>query len=216
AARQRIADAPGDSDEASAAEGSLRTRLVVSAVLTLPVLAMAMIPPMQFPNWQWLALTLASPVAVWGAWPFHRAAWANLRHGAATMDTLISMGVVVAYGWSLWALFFGTAGQSGMRMPFELIPARGGGDQIYLEIAAALTTFILTGRFFEARSKRRAGSALRALLELGAKDAAVLRDGREERVPIDALAVGDLFVVRPGEKIATDGAITEGASAIDA
>src|SRR5439155_19673336 len=162
AARQRIADAPGDSDEASAAEGSLRTGLVVSAVLTLPVLAMAMVPPLQFPNWQWLALTLASPVAVWGAWPFHRAAWANLRHGAATMDTLISMGVAVAYLWSVWALFFGTAGVRGMRMSFELVTPRGAASgQIYLEVAAALATFILAGRFFEARAKRRAVSALR-------------------------------------------------------
>ncbi|MGH3736306.1 MAG: heavy metal translocating P-type ATPase [Micromonosporaceae bacterium] len=203
-------------DEASVAERSLRTRLAWSIALTVPLLAMAMVPPLQFDNWQWLSLTLASPVAVWGAWPFHKAAWANLRHGAATMDTLISMGVAVAYAWSVWALFFGGAGVTGMRMPFELFAPRGSGaDQIYLEIAAALTAFILAGRFFEARSKRRAGSALRALLELGAKDAAVLRDGREERVPIDALAVGDLFVVRPGEKIATDGVIAEGASAVD-
>jgi len=208
--------APGV-DEAAAAEAALRTRLLVCAMLTVPVLAMAMIPPLQVRNWQWLALTLASPVAVWGAWPFHRAAWVNLRHRAATMDTLISMGVTVAYGWSVWALFFGTAGQPGMRMRFELVAARGSaGGQIYLEIAAALTTFILAGRFFEARSKRRAGSALRALLQLGAKDASVLREGREQRIPIEALAVGDLFVVRPGEKIATDGVVAEGAGAVDA
>ncbi len=206
----------GDADEVSGEERSLRTRLMVSAVLTVPLLAMAMIPPLQFDNWQWLSLTLASPVATWGAWPFHKAAWANLRHGAATMDTLISMGVAVAYAWSVWALFFGAAGEPGMRMPFELFAPRGSGaDQIYLEISAALTAFILAGRFFEARSKRRAGSALRALLELGAKHATVLRDGREEQVPIEALTAGDLFVVRPGEKIATDGVVVEGSSAVD-
>jgi Cu+-exporting ATPase len=205
-----------EADEVAAVERSLRTRLLVSAALTVPLLAMTMIPALQFDNWQWLSLTLATPVAVWGAWPFHRAALLNLRHGAATMDTLISMGVAVAYLWSCWALFFGTAGEPGMRMPFELFAPHDSGDQIYLEIAAALATFILAGRFFEARSKRRAGSALRALLAMGAKDAAVLRDGREQRVPIDTLTVGDLFVVRPGEKIATDGVVVEGASAMDA
>ncbi len=196
---------------------SLRHRLLVSAVLAVPVLAMAMISPLQFVNWQWLSLTLAAPVVVWGAWPFHRAAWANARHGAATMDTLISVGVSAAFGWSLYALFFGSAGTPGMRMSFELVPARGGGaGEIYLEVAAAVTVFILAGRYFEARAKKQSGAALRALVELGAKDVAVLRDGREQRVPVGRLAVGDLFVVRPGEKIATDGEVMEGASAVDA
>ncbi|HEU4422359.1 MAG TPA: heavy metal translocating P-type ATPase [Pilimelia sp.] len=202
--------------EASAEERSLRQRLLVSAVLTVPVMVLAMVPALQFRNWQWLALTLASPIVVWGAWPFHRAAWMNLRHGAATMDTLISLGVLVSYLWSLYALFFGDAGEPGMRMPFRLLAERGSAsEEIYLEVGAALTTFLLAGRYFEARAKRRAGSALRALLELGAKEAVVLRDGHEQRVGIDQLAVGDLFVVRPGEKIATDGVVVDGTSAVD-
>jgi Cu+-exporting ATPase len=196
---------------------ALRQRLLISAVLTAPVLLLAMVSPLQFDNWQWLSLTLAAPVVVWGAWPFHRAAWLNLRHGAATMDTLISVGVLAAFGWSLYALFFGDAGEPGMRMTFDLFPARGSGmDEIYLEVASAVTVFILAGRFFEARAKHRAGDALRALLELGVKDVAVLRDGREERIPVDHLAVGDLFAVRPGEKVATDGDVAEGTSAVDA
>jgi len=196
---------------------SLRQRLLVTLVLTVPVIALAMVPAWQFTNWQWLALTLASPVIVYGAWPFHVAAWANLRHGAATMDTLISMGTLVAYGWSLYALFFGTAGEPGMTHPFSLTIARTDGTgNIYLEVAAGLTLFILAGRYFEARSKRRAGAALRALLELGAKDVAVLRDGHELRIGIDQLTVGDQFVVRPGEKVATDGVIVDGSSAVDA
>jgi Cu+-exporting ATPase len=195
----------------------LRQRLIVSAVLTVPVIAMAMIPALQFTYWQWLSLTLAAPVVVWGAWPFHRSAWTNLRHGTSTMDTLISMGTLAALGWSLYALFLGTAGVPGMTHPFELTIARtDGSGNIYLEAAAGVTTFILAGRYFEARSKRRAGAALRALLELGAKEVSVLRGGREQRIPVDQLAVGDLFVVRPGEKIATDGVITEGSSAVDA
>jgi Cu+-exporting ATPase len=196
---------------------ALRTRLVVSAVLSVPVVAMAMITPLQFTYWQWLSLTLAAPVVVWGALPFHRAAWTNLRHGAATMDTLISLGTLAALAWSLYALFLGTAGVPGMTHPFELTvaPSDGAGN-IYLEVAAGVTTFILAGRYFEARSKRRAGAALRALLELGAKDVAVLRDGAEVRVPTAQLAVGDRFVVRPGEKLATDGVVDEGSSAVDA
>jgi Cu+-exporting ATPase len=195
---------------------SLRQRLVVSAVLTAPVVVMAMIPPVQVTNWQWLSLTLAAPVVVWGAWPFHRAAVVNARHGAATMDTLISLGVLAAFGWSLYALFFGQAGMPGMRMSFDVFPGtRTGAHEIYLEVAAAVTVFILAGRFFEARAKKRSGAALRALLELGAKQVAVLRDGREQRISIDQLAVGDLFVVRPGEKIATDGQVVDGASAVD-
>jgi Cu+-exporting ATPase len=192
-------------------------RLVVSAVLTAPVLLLSMVPVLQFDNWQWLALTLASPVVVWGALPFHRAAWANARHGAATMDTLISVGVSAAYLWSLWALFFTDAGMPGMRMSFSLLPGSGDGTpHIYLEVASAVTTFILAGRYFEARAKRQSGAALRALLDLGAKDVAVLRDGVEVRVPVDRLAVDDLFVVRPGEKIATDGVVESGTSAVDA
>ncbi|SDZ27310.1 Cu+-exporting ATPase [Amycolatopsis xylanica] len=195
----------------------LRQWLIGSAVLSVPVIVLAMVPAFQFTYWQWISLTLAAPVLVWAAWPFHKAAWTNLRHGAATMDTLISMGTLAAFLWSLYALLFGTAGVPGMTHPFELTVQRMSGDgNIYLEVAAGVTTFILAGRYFEARSKRRAGAALRALLELGAKDVAVLRDGREERVPTDRLVVGDLFVVRPGEKIATDGVVTEGSSAVDA
>jgi len=195
----------------------LRTRFLTSLALTVPVLAMAMIPALQFRNWQWLSLTLAAPVATWGAWPFHRAAWTNLRHAAATMDTLISVGVLAAFGWSLWALFFGHAGDPGMKMSFSLNVARGSGtDEIYLEVAGAVTVFILGGRYFEARARRQSGAALKALLSLGAKDVAVLRGGAEVRVPIEQLVVDDRFVVRPGEKIATDGVVEEGTSAVDA
>ncbi len=195
----------------------LRNRLAISAALALPVVAMSMIPALQFDNWQWLALTLAAPVVVWGAFPFHRAAWTNLRHGAATMDTLISIGTLAAFAWSLYALFFGDAGVTGMTMEFQLTIERGSGaDEIYLEVAAAVTTFILAGRYFEARAKRRTGAALHALLDLGAKDVVVLRDGVEERIAIDRLEVGDRFVARPGEKIATDGVVVEGTSAVDA
>jgi Cu+-exporting ATPase len=211
----------GDDDQtAQEAEqdmaAELRRRLLVSAALALPVLAMAMIPALQLRNWQWLSLTLAAPVVVWGGAPFHRAAFTNLRHRAATMDTLISLGTLAAFAWSLYALFFGDAGTPGMRMPFELISHGSGRDAIYLEVASAVTVFILAGRYFEARAKRRSGAALRALLHLGAKDVAVLRDGRETRVPVEQLERGGLFVVRPGEKIATDGVVTEGSSAIDA
>ncbi|QZY30682.1 heavy metal translocating P-type ATPase [Nocardioides coralli] len=191
-------------------------RLVVSALLTVPVVAMAMVPALQVDRWQWLSLALATPVVVWGAWPFHRAAWQNLRHGTSTMDTLVSMGVLAAFGWSLYALFWGTAGEPGMTHAFTFTVARtdGSGD-IYLEAAAGITTFILAGRWLEARAKRRAGAALRALLELGAREVAVLRDGSEVRIPTDRLVVGDRFVVRPGEKIATDGEVEQGASAVD-
>jgi Cu+-exporting ATPase len=202
--------------EADPARG-LRLRLIVSALLSAPVLALSMISALQFDNWQWLSLQLATPVVLWGAWPFHRAAWKNLRHGAATMDTLISVGTLAAWAWSLYALFFGDAGANEMRMTFALIPSAGaGGDEIYLETAAVVTTFILAGRFLEERAKRRAGAALKALLELGAKDVAVLdADGGERRVPIEQLAVGDRFVVRPGEKVATDGIVEDGHSALD-
>ncbi|WP_299954669.1 cation-translocating P-type ATPase [uncultured Modestobacter sp.] len=208
-------DAPAAPD-ASDPEAALRQRLLISAALTLPVLLLSMVPVLQFDNWQWLALTLASPVAVWGAWPFHRAAVVNARHGASTMDTLVSLGITAAYLWSLWALFLGEAGMPGMRMEFTLLPQQGAGThEIYLEVAAAVTVFLLAGRWAEARAKRRSGAALATLLELGAKDAAVLRDGREERVPIGQLAVGDRFVVRPGEKVATDGVVVSGSSAVD-
>jgi Cu+-exporting ATPase len=197
-------------------DGALRRRLLVSAALALPVLLLSMVPALQFENWQWLALTLASPVAVWGAWPFHRAAVVNARHGASTMDTLVSIGIGAAYLWSLWALFLGDAGTPGMRMSFQLFPARGtGGDELYLEVASAVTVFLLAGRYAEARAKRRSGAALSALLELGARDAAVLRGDTEVRVPIGDLAVGDRFVVRPGEKVATDGVVVSGTSAVD-
>ncbi|MFF2130292.1 heavy metal translocating P-type ATPase [Streptomyces olivochromogenes] len=195
----------------------LRERLVVSALLALPVVLMSMVPALQFDNWQWLSLTLAAPVVVWGALPFHRAAFTNARHGAATMDTLVSVGTLAAFGWSLWALFWGHAGMPGMRHGFDLTVSRTeGSSTIYLEVAAGVVAFILLGRYLEARSKRQAGAALRALMELGAKDVAVLRDGREVRIPVARMATGDRFVVRPGEKIATDGTVVEGSSAVDA
>ena len=203
----------GPDDEAA----SWRQRLVVSAVLSGPVLLLSMVPALQFDNWQWLALTLASPVVVWGALPFHRAAVTNLRHGAATMDTLISVGVTAAYVWSLWALFFTDAGMAGMTMRFTLLPGSvADTPHLYLEVASVVTTFILAGRYFEARAKRQSGAALRALLDMGAKDVGVLRDGTEVRVPVSQLTVGDVFAVRPGEKIATDGVVESGASAVDA
>ena len=203
-------------DAASAERDSLRQRLLVSTVLTIPVVLMSVIPALQFPNWQWLAFALSGPVVVWGAWPFHSAAVKNLRHGAATMDTLISLGVSAAFAWSVYALFFGNAGMTGMKMGFELIPSReDGGAHLYLEVATVVTVFILAGRYLEARAKTRAGAALRALLGMGAKDAALLRDGVEVRRPIAELGVDDLFVVRPGEKVATDGIVVEGMSAVD-
>ncbi|MGW6919417.1 heavy metal translocating P-type ATPase [Kitasatospora sp. NPDC054939] len=195
----------------------LRQRLVTSLVLAVPVIAMAMVPALQFDHWQWLSLTLAAPVVTYAAWPFHRAAWTNARHGAATMDTLVSLGTAAAFLWSLWALFLGKAGTAGMRHGFEFTIARTDGSaNIYLEAAAGVTAFILAGRYFEARSKRTAGAALKALLELGAKDVTVLRNGAEVRIPTAELQVGELFVVRPGEKIATDGVVEQGASAVDA
>ncbi|RDV44746.1 heavy metal translocating P-type ATPase [Leifsonia sp. ku-ls] len=194
----------------------LRNRLIGSVALSIPVIALAMIPALQFTYWQWLSLTLAAPVVVWGAWPFHKAAFINARHGAATMDTLVSIGTVAAFAWSLYALFFGTAGMPGMTHGFSFtVAASDGAGNIYLEVASGVTTFVLAGRYFEKRSKRQAGAALRALLELGAKDVAVLRDGQETRIPIERLQVGDEFVIRPGEKIATDGVVVDGASAID-
>ncbi len=201
---------PAEADETA----PLRRRLIVSALLSLPVLALSMIEPLQFDNWQWLSLQLATPVILWGAWPFHQAAWANLKHATATMDTLVSLGVLAAWGWSLYALFLGDAGMPGMRMDFDLFPdsAGAGSSEIYLEVGAVVTTFILAGRYFEARAKRRAGAALKSLLELGAKDVELV-DGR--RIPVEQLAPGDRFVVRPGEKVATDGIVEQGTSAVD-
>ncbi len=218
----RLPEAPGtapasDPEDVADPTRALRTRLLVSAVLTVPVVAMSMVPALQIESWQWLSLTLAAPVVVWGALPFHQAAWTNLRHGTATMDTLISMGTLAAFGWSLYSLFIGEAGMPGMHMGFNLTISRGSGaDEIYLEAAAAVTTFILAGRYFEAKAKRRTGAALRTLLDLGAKEVVVRRGGREERIAIDDLSVDDVFVVRPGEKIATDGVVEEGTSAVDA
>ncbi|WP_413753625.1 heavy metal translocating P-type ATPase [Streptomyces sp. R-74717] len=223
------ADDPAERKAADALT-SLRQRLIVSAVLAAPVVVLAMVPALQFNNWQWLSLTLAAPVVVWGGLPFHRATWTNLRHGAATMDTLVSVGTLAAFGWSLWALFLGDAGMTGMRHGFDFTVSRAMGSPllersrelgessstIYLEVAAGVVTFILLGRYLEAKSKRKAGSALRALMHLGAKDVSVLRGGTEVRIPVGRLTVGDRFVVRPGEKIATDGTVVEGASAVDA
>ncbi|MGW0854350.1 heavy metal translocating P-type ATPase [Streptomyces sp. NPDC002690] len=196
---------------------ALRQRLIVSVLLSVPVVLLSMVPALQFDDWQWLSLTLAAPVVVWGGLPFHRATWTNLRHGAATMDTLVSVGTLSAFGWSLWALFFGDAGMPGMRHGFDLVASRADASSaLYLEVAAGVVSFILLGRYLEARSKRKAGSALRALMHLGARDVAVLKsDGTEVRVPVARLAVGDRFVVRPGEKIATDGTVAEGESAVD-
>lgn len=210
-----VSDDPADREAAELAVA--RHRLIVTALLSVPIIVVSMVPALQFRNWQWAALVLASPVVVWGAYPFHRATWLNLRHGAATMDTLISMGVLASYGWSLYALFIGEAGMPDMKMSMGFDLVRGGGEhEIYLEAAAAVTLFLLAGRYFEDRAKKRSGAALRALMDLGAKDVAVLRGSVEVRIPIGELAVGDRFVVRPGEKIATDGVVREGASAIDA
>ncbi|WP_435188372.1 heavy metal translocating P-type ATPase [Streptomyces sp. bgisy126] len=216
--RNEAADAgPSDEERADEELRPLRQRLITAVVLAVPVVAMAMVPALQFTYWQWLSLALAAPVVVYAAWPFHRAAWTNAKHGAATMDTLISVGTGAAFLWSLWALFLGTAGTPGMTHPFEFTIARtDGAGNIYLEAAAGVTAFILAGRYFEARSKRKAGAALKALMQLGAKEVTVLKDGREVTVPTAGLRVGDRFLVRPGEKIATDGTVVEGSSAVDA
>ena len=198
-------------DEAS----SLRQRLVICAVLTAPLVVLAFVPALQFRYYQWLSLGLATPVWAWGAWPFHKAAWANAWHRTATMDTLISAGVTAAYLWSLYALFLGTAGTPGLRTGFALFARDAGANATYLDVAAGVTVLVLAGRYLEARAKRQSGAALRALLSMGAKDVAVLRDGAEVRVPASQLAVGDRFVVRPGEKIATDGVVEAGSSAVD-
>ena len=217
AAAPTLAAAPVE-DEKDAELRDLRTRLLVAIALSVPIALIAMIPPLQFDYWQWLSLQLATPVVFWAGWPFHRVAWRNLRHGAANMDTLISLGTLAAWTWSVVALFLLDAGEPGMRMTFTLIPEQGSGSsEVYFEVAAIVTTFILAGRYFEATAKRRAGAALEALLELGAKDVALLdADGNERRVPSEQLQVGDRFVVRPGEKLATDGVVEDGRSAIDA
>ncbi|MEZ5262776.1 MAG: heavy metal translocating P-type ATPase [Acidimicrobiales bacterium] len=211
-----------DIDEQAGSTGdervaALRQRVIATAALSTPVLLLSMVPALQFRFWQWLAFALAAPVATWGAWPFHRVAWKNLRAGTASMDTLISVGVTAAFAWSSWALFLGGAGEPGMTMPFSLALGDGGdaGHHLYLEVASSVVVFILVGRFLEARAKRRAGAALRALLSLGAKDAVVLRDGAERRVPASQLQVGDVVVVRPGEKVPADGVVRTGSSAID-
>ncbi|WP_267423686.1 MULTISPECIES: heavy metal translocating P-type ATPase [unclassified Curtobacterium] len=206
---------PEPTPEEADTTAPLRRRLVVSAVLAAPVVALSMVPALQFPGWQWVALVLALPVAVWGAWPFHRAAAVNARHGAASMDTLVSVGVAAATLWSVWALVFGGAGAIGMRMAFTWLPHPGTAPEPYLEVAAAVTVFLLAGRWFEARAKDRSGAALQALLALGAPTARVLRDGIETDVPTAALRVGDRFVVRPGDRIATDGVVVDGSSAVD-
>jgi P-type Cu+ transporter len=210
------ASLPGkQSEEAEVDElAPMRRRLQFSAPVALVSFLISMIPALQFDRWQWFVLQIATPVVLWGAWPFHKAAWANLRHGEATMDTLISLGVLSSFAWSMYALFLGDAGMPGMKMAFSFTAS--GGDEIYLEVGAVVTAFLLAGRYFEARAKRSAGAALEALLELGAKDVAILdADGSERRVAVEQLAVGDRFVVRPGEKVATDGIVEEGASAVD-
>ncbi|ATZ23669.1 Copper-exporting P-type ATPase A [Streptomyces lavendulae subsp. lavendulae] len=216
-ARDRGPSGAGEEPEEADELRPLRQRLTTAVALAVPVIAMAMVPALQIDYWQWLSLTLAAPVVTYAAWPFHRAAWTNARHGAATMDTLISVGTTAAFLWSLWALFFGTAGTPGMTHAFEFTIARSdGAGNIYLEAAAGVTAFILAGRYFEARSKRKAGAALKALLELGAKEVTVLRGGQEVTVPTADLQAGMRFLVRPGEKIATDGTVVEGSSAVDA
>ena len=209
--------AVGSADTTSPGQArDLGTRLMICVPLAAAVIVLAMVPGAQFPGWQWLSLGLAGPVAVWGGWPLHRAAWRGLGQGTATMDTLVSLGVTASIGWSLYALLFGGAGMLGMTMPFAVTFAPVSGNTLYLDVAAGVTTAVLAGRYLEARARRRSGAALTALASLGAKTVAVLRDGTEQRIPVDDLSAGDLFVVRPGEKIATDGMVTEGSSAVDA
>ena len=203
-------------DNQHAETTALRQRLIVAVALGVPVILLGMIPALQFTYWQWLSLALTAPVVTWAAWPFHRATWINLRHGATTMDTLVSVGVLAAFGWSLYALFLGGAGVPGMTMPFSVIPSRTvEGAEIYLEVASGVTLFLLTGRYLEARAKRSSGAALRALLNLGAKTATLLDGDAERQIPVEELFVGDVFIVRPGEKIATDGIVIDGRSAVD-
>ncbi|GGG81014.1 heavy metal translocating P-type ATPase [Corynebacterium pelargi] len=214
------ADGGGDASATDAARdehaAELKKRLIISAIMALPVFAMSMVSSLQFDNWQWLCFALASGVFFYGGMPFHKAALQNLRHFSFTMDTLISMGTSAAYLWSVWALFLGNAGEPGMRMHMSFSAhSHNQMDEIYLESAAMVIVFLLLGRWFETRAKGKSSEALRTLLNMGAKEAAVLVDGKEQRVPVEKLAKGDRFVVRPGEKIATDGRIIEGASAVD-
>ncbi|MEU2511220.1 heavy metal translocating P-type ATPase [Streptomyces syringium] len=212
-------EAAKETDASARAEASARTRLLITALLSVPVLVLSMAPALQFRNWQWLCFALATPVAVWGAWPFHDKALRGLRHAAATMDTLVSLGVLASYSWSTYALFFGGAGEPGMRMPFTLLPSGSGMNgtaDVYLEAVVAVPLFVLAGRTLEARARRGTGSAMRALASLAAKDVVVRgSDGAERRVPITQLRVGDRFVVRPGERVATDGVVVTGSSALD-
>jgi Cu+-exporting ATPase len=194
----------------------LGQRVAVCVPLAVAVIVLAMVPAAQFEGWQWVSLLLAGPVAVWGAWPLHAAAWRGLGHGTATMDTLVSLGVTASFGWSVYALLFGGAGTLGMRMPFAFTFGPASGQMVYFDAAAGVTAAVLAGRYLEARAKDRSGAALAALASLGAKTVAVLRDGAEQRVPVGSLAVGERFVVRPGEKIATDGVVVEGTSAVNA
>ncbi|CAM2933498.1 cation-translocating P-type ATPase [Corynebacterium jeikeium] len=215
---------PAGDDPAAKELRGLKRRLVVAVVLATPVILLAMIPPLQFDYWQWASFALATPVILWAGWPFHKATWVNLKHGAATMDTLITVGTSAAYLWSLYALFFGHAGEPGMRHGWSILNHAGDpmGD-IYFEVAAGVVTFVLAGRYFEKRSKQRAGDAIRALTDMGAKQVTVLREGtdgagagvQEQLIPIEQLQIGDRFLARPGEKIATDGRILDGTSAID-
>ncbi len=214
---QMTGDAHDHMSHSVAPVSTLFQRFVVSAVLTVPLVLITMIPALQFDYWQWVALGLATPIVFWGGMPFHRSAWMAARHGGSTMDTLISLGTLAAYFWSLYALLFGMAGEIGMTMEFELVPARGSGlEHLYFEVAGVVTTFLLAGRYFEERAKSRAGDALKALLDMGAKEVSVIgADGAEKKVPVESLGIGDRFVVRPGEKVATDGVVVEGASAVD-
>ncbi|MFI9249926.1 heavy metal translocating P-type ATPase [Streptomyces sp. NPDC053069] len=209
---------PGDEDESEAATRQERERLVVTALLAVPVLVLSMVPSLQFRNWQWLCFVLAAPVVVWSAWPFHVRAVRGLRHSTATMDTLVSLGVVASFSWSAYALFLGGAGEPGMRMPFSLLPSAADGPaHVYLEAAVGVPLFVLTGRFLEARARRGTGAALRSLAGLAAKEVSVRDEHgeRERSVPIEQLRVGQVFAVRPGERVATDGRVVEGSSAVD-
>ncbi|WP_405621128.1 heavy metal translocating P-type ATPase [Streptomyces sp. NBC_00076] len=207
---------PADGDESQDMRLE-RDRLVVTALLAVPVLVLSMVPDLQFRNWQWLCFALTAPVAVWGSWPFHVRAVRGLRHSAATMDTLVSLGVMASFSWSAYALFLGGAGDPGMRMPFTLVPSASDGvAHIYLEAAVGVPLFVLAGRFLEARARRGTGAALRSLARLAAKEVSIHdTDGTERLVPIEELTAGQVFVVRPGERVATDGEVMEGSSAVD-
>ncbi|MGW1657673.1 heavy metal translocating P-type ATPase [Streptomyces atratus] len=206
----------GQSDRAQDEAATERNRLVITALLAVPVIVLSMVPSLQFRNWQWLCFTLSAPVILWSAWPFHLRALRGLRHSSATMDTLVSLGVISSFAWSVYALFLGGAGARDMRMPFTLLPSAGGGiAHVYLEAAVAVPLFVLTGRFLEARARHGTGEALRSLAGLAAKDVTVRDSGQERRIPVEQLLVGQEFVVRPGERVATDGVVVSGRSALD-